>query len=338
MTTTPLSFEQHLSERVRQHMAHRSKTGDAYSSIKTTVLIVLFLTSYLLWLAYPEILTSICLGTAVSLIGFNVLHDASHGGLSKYRSLNSWLAHGFDLFGISSTLWNIKHNVNHHTHVNNTDLDPDIDQNPYLVLSPHQKKHWWHREQYWYAFVLYGFSYVSWSLFDDFKTFHRGTLQGHPIEKTPRTIATFYCGKLVFVTLFIVLPCIANGIYNGCRFFLVFAMVCGLVTSITFQLAHAVPTSDFALWTRGGTLSKERYQIGESLDFAVGSRFWNWIFGGLNHQTIHHLYPNISHRHYPALAQIVRSVCKEHRVPYNQTSIVGAFRLHVLHLYMMGHT
>jgi linoleoyl-CoA desaturase len=38
--------------------------------------------------------------------------------------------------------------------------------------------------------------------------------------------------------------------------------------------------------------------------------------GGLNFQVEHHLFPNICHVHYPAIAKIVESTAKEYEVPY----------------------
>jgi linoleoyl-CoA desaturase len=41
-----------------------------------------------------------------------------------------------------------------------------------------------------------------------------------------------------------------------------------------------------------------------------------WYLGGLNYQIEHHLFPKISHIHYPRLAPIVERVCTEFRVRY----------------------
>ena len=43
----------------------------------------------------------------------------------------------------------------------------------------------------------------------------------------------------------------------------------------------------------------------------------NWLVGGLNFQIEHHLFPRVSHVHYPAISKIVQAKCKEYNLPYN---------------------
>lgn len=40
------------------------------------------------------------------------------------------------------------------------------------------------------------------------------------------------------------------------------------------------------------------------------------VTGGLNYQIEHHLFPQISHVHYPKLSLIVKQVCQEYNIPY----------------------
>ena len=53
-----------------------------------------------------------------------------------------------------------------------------------------------------------------------------------------------------------------------------------------------------------------------TVDFARRRRLLTWYLGGLNYQIEHHLFPKISHIHYPRLAPIVEGVCREFRVRY----------------------
>ena len=53
----------------------------------------------------------------------------------------------------------------------------------------------------------------------------------------------------------------------------------------------------------------------------------NWLYGGLNLQVEHHLFPRISHRHYPYLLRpILQEFCKEHNLPYNDYSLLGVVK------------
>jgi linoleoyl-CoA desaturase len=59
--------------------------------------------------------------------------------------------------------------------------------------------------------------------------------------------------------------------------------------------------------------------------------------GGLNYQVEHHLFPNISHVHYPAISGIVKQVCLEFKMPYHEHRyFVGALWSHMKHLRSLG--
>ena len=42
----------------------------------------------------------------------------------------------------------------------------------------------------------------------------------------------------------------------------------------------------------------------------------SWLLGGLNFQIEHHLFPRISHVHYPAIAGLVEQTCREFGIRY----------------------
>jgi linoleoyl-CoA desaturase len=54
-----------------------------------------------------------------------------------------------------------------------------------------------------------------------------------------------------------------------------------------------------------------------TVNFATESSVLNWFTGGLNFQIEHHLFPNISHTHYPDIQNIVRDTAGEFGLPYH---------------------
>jgi linoleoyl-CoA desaturase len=50
----------------------------------------------------------------------------------------------------------------------------------------------------------------------------------------------------------------------------------------------------------------------------MGNKVISWFVGGLNYHIEHHLFPRISHVHYPAISKIVMEKAKEFNVPYNK--------------------
>lgn len=97
------------------------------------------------------------LGAICAFIGFNVCHDALHGSFSASKRVNKGLGLIFNLIGASPYVWNITHNVVHHTYTNIAGHDEDIEVAPGLVrLDASEPVRPIQRYQHWYAFLLYG--------------------------------------------------------------------------------------------------------------------------------------------------------------------------------------
>lgn len=102
--------------------------------------------------------------------------------------------------------------------------------------------------------------------------------------------------------------------------FLVIHVVMGLALSIVFQLAHVVEKTTFEFVEEHPKVIASEWAIHEvrtTADFAPRNRVIGWLVGGLNFQIEHHLFPTISHVHYPALSKIVRQQCELFGLPYH---------------------
>ncbi|MFZ1715232.1 MAG: fatty acid desaturase, partial [Saprospiraceae bacterium] len=72
-------------------------------------------------------------------------------------------------------------------------------------------------------------------------------------------------------------------------------------------------------------------------NFATKQKWHGWFWGGLNYQIEHHLFPKISHIHYPAISKIVKQTCKEFNVAYVEfPTVVSAIYSHFMHLRALG--
>jgi linoleoyl-CoA desaturase len=109
--------------------------------------------------------------------------------------------------------------------------------------------------------------------------------------------------------------------------------------SIVFQLAHTVEDTSFPVPDDAARIEDEWavHQLRTTANFANGKSWVLWFTGGLNYQIEHHLFPNISHIHYPAISRIVRDVCKEYQLPYVEyPKFSQAVMSHIRHLREMG--
>lgn len=101
----------------------------------------------------------------------------------------------------------------------------------------------------------------------------------------------------------------------------------GLTLSLVFQLAHVVENTEFEHIPLDTTKHIEtawaEHQLKTTSNFAMENKFVSWFVGGLNFQVEHHLFPKVSHVHYPAISKIVRDKCNEFGMPYNFYPTMG---------------
>jgi linoleoyl-CoA desaturase len=112
----------------------------------------------------------------------------------------------------------------------------------------------------------------------------------------------------------------------------------GLVLTVVFQLAHVTDKNEFPL-VHEGQLENDFlvHQLKTTMNFATNNPLISYIVGGLNFQVEHHLFPAISHIHYPKISKIVEATAIEFNVPYNkERTFFGALFLHTKMLYKLG--
>jgi linoleoyl-CoA desaturase len=115
-------------------------------------------------------------------------------------------------------------------------------------------------------------------------------------------------------------PLLVKGGAFWLLFFLSLHCVLGLTLAIVFQLAHVVENTEFETAAIDPKVIESEwavYQVKTTANFATQNKVISWLTGGLNFQIEHHLFPRISHIHYPALSKIVKKICKQYEVPYH---------------------
>ena len=141
-------------------------------------------------------------------------------------------------------------------------------------------------------------------------------------------------GKLGFAAWVFGLPLLRHPASTVALVYLGSAAVVGLTLSVVFQLAHCVPG---AIPPPGRAVSWAARQAESSVDFARGSRLLGWYLGGLNFQIEHHLFPEVCHVHYAALAAIIEATCLAHGVPYHaERTLRHAIAAHHRYLRALG--
>lgn len=338
MSYNPVTFSrkdaQHFfhttRQRVNQYFEENNleKTGNGKMYFKTLIMFALYFGPLVLIVTQPMaaplvILLYIVMGLGMSGIGMGVMHDANHGSYSKHEWVNKLVSYSLNAIGGSTFTWHIQHNVKHHTYTNVYELDEDIDDKPFLRLSPHGKTKPHHRHQHKYALFIYSLATISWLFYKDFKQLIQynktGLTKENGFNPTVEWVIMIIT-KLVYIGYAIVLP-ISVGVawWAVALGFIAMHLLGGFLITIVFQLAHVVEGPDhFALDPEGGKMDNTWaiHQLKTTANFATHNKVLTWLVGGLTHQVEHHLFPKISHIHYSKISKIVQQTAKECNLPY----------------------
>jgi linoleoyl-CoA desaturase len=279
---------------------------------------------------------AILLGLFIAGIGFNVQHDGGHQAYSNSRWVNRLMAMALELLGGSTYVWRWKHSVFHHTYVNITGHDTDIDLGILARLTPQQRRLAFHRWQHLYLWAFYGLLVIKWQLVGDFRKLISGRMGSQSFPRPKGwDLVIFVAGKAVFFLLAFGIPLRFHSIGVVLCYYGVAGLVSGILLSVVFQVAHCVDEVAFPVphsRTDRVDYAWAIHQVETTADFARGNRVATWLVGGLNFQIEHHLFPRISHVHYPALSTLVEQTCREFGVRYTafrsfRTGLVSHFRL-----------
>ena len=326
--TKQLGFRKTVVERVEAYLAeHNLPARDVPAMyVKSATVAAWWLgTSLLLLLggfAWPvNLALCVMLGLATAGAGFNIMHDAIHGGYSKSARINTLFGFTLELLGASSFVWRQKHNVWHHTYTNIVGLDEDLETQGFLRTTPHDTWNPVFQFQHLYAPLVYCFTGFSF-IIRDMRVFFTGKSDAHHSfpKMSPMDRVLFWAGKLMYFTLMVALPLIVFPWWQVLTGYLVVMFTISLMLASIFQLAHVMEPATFPEPV-GQPLHIENewaiHQVETTVNFAPDSKFLQWYAGGLTHQIEHHLFPHICHVHYPALSPIVKAVCEEFGVQYN---------------------
>jgi len=256
------------------------------------------------------------LGWWLATIGLAVQHDANHGALFARPWLNEIFGLGDDLIGGSSLIWRHHHVVGHHVFTNDAVQDPDAFAGvPFLRLHPSNPQKWFHKYQHIYFGILTALMYYSYPFTDTaiFLSRKFGDIDFHPLSLQDKL--EFWVGKFINIFLYGVIPFYFYG-WSYLLPYTVLMGVGGAVLAITFVISHNTVEIDQGYLPQQGKGDWAEQQIRQSSNWGSENWFANFFTGGLNQQIEHHLFPCVSHRHYPALSLIVRKKCSERGIPY----------------------
>ncbi|HEV2930064.1 MAG TPA: acyl-CoA desaturase, partial [Propionibacteriaceae bacterium] len=273
-----------------------------------------------------QLATAAYLAVVATQLAF-VGHDAGHRQIFRHRRANDLvgLVHANLLVGISFGWWVPKHNA-HHTNPNDEDLDPDIGiaALAFTAAQARGKRGLARviaRSQAFLFFPLLlleaGHLHVA-----SLKSILRGRGRANLVEGL---LLLVHAAVYVTALLLVLTP------LQAVAFALVQQGLFGLYLGCSFAPNHkGMPTL-----TEADQLDFMRRQVLTSRNVR-GSRFVDFLLGGLNYQIEHHLFPNMPRPNLRQAQPLVREFCRQHRLPYAEASLFGSYAEALRHLHAVG--
>jgi len=327
-----------LIKKVDDYLAAKggNKFGDAGTYAKSFFLLLLYCGCYVVLLTREfnikvSIPVVIVMGLTAVMIVFNIVHDASHNVLFRNSKLNRAAAYLGDLMGMNSYIWNIRHNIQHHTFTNVSGGDVLLDNIPFIRVCPQQKKFSFHKYQVWYVPVLYMFYSIFWVFFIDINMFRQKNMGNYKNLTHSRQewlklffFKSFYLFyMIIFPAFFIPLSIVLTG-------FLIYHVAAGMLLSLVVVLGHCVEGAEYVAPDENGVIQNSwmQHEWNATYDCNTNSKLLHWITGGLNTHIAHHLFPKLCYRHYYNVTKIIKEHCIEYDIRYPHYSLGKAIVSH----------
>lgn len=313
--------------------------------IKLIIMLFGFLFSYLaIYFLYPNFYLTILAGFLYGLftffVAFNLAHDAGHHAVFENKKYNRILLYVLNLIGVSSYIFQHKHN-RHHFGPNISGSDADIDDFKIGRLVNDSKKRAVFKFQSFYLPFAYLFYYFAWVLYKDMLAFKSIKNPDGKSLKFPRIeIFKLIFTKFFILCLHILAPLILLGL-NWQQIVLLNVAIYigpGLIMLFFVIPVHLNTKTQFPLPDIKNKLPYHwsEHQVLTTLDYSTQHPIVNFFMGGFNHHVAHHLFPNICHCHYPVLTPLLKKVIEDFGVHYQCVSYYQLLPLHLSYLKKMG--
>lgn len=262
-----------------------------------------------------QLLNAVFMGFASSQISF-LGHDAGHRQIAKTSRGNDLIGYfvGNICSGASFSWWLDDHN-RHHSHTNDLEHDPNVDY-PVLAFDHSQlsgRKRWqlWIIKHQKYFFLpilmLSGINLKA------------GSIKFMIENKFPSRTMEAILIALHYVWYFSLLIWVLG--WWAVPFFVVHQFSLGAFLGSVFAPNHkGMPLMDAESrkdYLRSQVLSSRNVKAHPVTDF---------MYGGLNYQIEHHLFPSIPRNKMRELQQIVKEFCEQRQVSYHETDTLGSYR------------
>ena len=317
-----------LSRRVRERGLFGRRGG--YYAVKIPVVLaglaVVVATVVVLGDSWWTLVAAVALAFVLAQIGF-LGHDAGHRQIWSRRRANDTIGLMLTnlLSGFSFDWWLTKHS-RHHAHTNADGKDPDMTAGA-LVYTTEQAG----------ACGRFGrwFAGIQWLmlvplLFLEALNLHVASIRAL-LRRRDRGALVESGLLVVHAGIFFVAPFLVLSPLRAIAFVVVSQALFGFYLGASFLPNHV----GMATVAEGDDQGFLRRQVRSSRNLS-GPAAVGFLFGGLDSQIEHHLFPTMPRANLRRARVVVRSFCAEHEIPYAEESLVVAYRDVFVHLRTVG--
>lgn len=294
-TDAALAFREFRKQLESEGWFNRNWVIDAFYMSLVVIMAVL---ATIFAKTYP-VISSLLLGLAIEQAGW-LGHDYGHGRGKGCFLFNIFF--GQFLLGFSSRWWSHKHNT-HHVFPNRLDIDVDIHNEPiiHLWFPKEDTDRWYRKYQHIYYPFAYSLLHFSWRM----QSIEFVIGSGNWNERL-----VIGLGYMWLLSMGPIVPIF--GILIG-------GFLVAIVVTCNHQTEDIIPTdAPYCFVTDNFTSTR-----GVRCDNIVTE----YLFGGMQYQLEHHLFPSMPRYYYPKLRPILKRFSEENKLPFKVSGVTDIIKM-----------
>jgi fatty acid desaturase len=286
-------------------------------ALNTTLILVGLVVFFELGNSWWQLLTALWMGLCGGQSAF-MWHDAGHKAMFRDKRAASAVGyvHANFVNGVSFGWW-VNHHNRHHSNPNHLDMDPDIGRRTAIFdIKQYASRSGSQRFVVRYQSVLF-FVLLVLESFKMHKTAVLSIAQGRIKRPVLESVLLLLRAAIYLTCVFTVLsPVLA----------IVFVLVQQAALGVYFGMMFA--PNHKGMQIRDGeeeTLDWLERQVLTSRNIRP-SWFVDFLYGGLNYQVEHHLFPAMPQKNLARARVLTREYCAERGVPYHEVGFWASYR------------
>lgn len=321
-----------LKKKVKQYFKNKNTKCNIYWIISSSITFILYLyTYYYTFLSINQplmyrFISSFISGVFLMSIIFQVFHDGTHSAISKNKYVNKYLSQIIAGLGFwDYRTWIKHHSISHHSFTGNYKLDPDMRHfHPYFKKSKQSKANNVKSKE------------MLCTVVSIFPGMYFGQMIAYFYAQYTKNIWGINIDNKSALEWFIVLSQMYIMYYSG-NLLLVATYILSLNLTYSISILPDHDQLETRLNEKLEITDWGEQQVRNSGNFVENNTLYTRLFGSINYQIEHHLFPSLCSWHLPDISKIVKDTCKEFNINYvTNPSFIDSYMSAINHFYIIN--